>query len=384
MRAFGGADKASGRVASRPTNPAVRLAVALLGLASLSGCSPRETASQAMRAEAVPVAVAKVVQKSVPVELTAIGNVEVYSTVSVKPQLAGAVNQAFFKEGQDVKKGDLLFTLDARPYQAALQQLEANLARDQAQLENARAQAERYTRLFQEGIVSKEQYDSFRTNADALSAAVLADKAAIERAKIDLDYCSIRSPMDGRTGSLLVHPGNIVKADETVLVVINQVSPIYVSFSVPEQRLAEIKQRMAAGSLAVEAIIPADELDPMQGTLTFVDNTVDSTTGTIRLKGTFANTERRLWPGQFVNVVLRLTSRPNAIVVPSQAVQTGQSGQYVFVIKPDMTAASRPVVTGSTIAGETVIEQGLQTGETVVTDGQLRLAPGAKVELKKQ
>jgi multidrug efflux system membrane fusion protein len=355
-----------------------------MGLALLSGCSSRETVSEAVRVEAVPVAVAPVVQKSVPVELRAIGNVEAYSAVSVKPQLAGAVDQAFFKQGQDVKKGELLFTLDSRPYQAALQQLEANLARDQAQLENARAQAERYTRLFQEGIVSKEQYDSFRTNAEALAAAVLADKAAIEQAKIDLDYCSIRSPMEGRTGSLLVYPGNIVKANEAILVVINQVTPIYVSFSVPEQNLAEIKQRMAAGNLAVEAVVPDAELHPVPGTLTFVDNAVDNTTGTIRLKATFANTERRLWPGQFVNVVLRLTWRPNAIVVPSQAVQTGQSGQYVFVIKPDMTAESRPVVVGSTVGGETVIEKGLQPAEQVVTDGQLRLAPGTKVELKKQ
>ena len=360
-------------------------ALACLGLVSLTSCSPKNTESQAVTPNiAVPVVVAAVVQKTVPVEIRAIGNVEAYSAVSAKPQVAGEVEQAYFKEGQDVKKGDLLFTLDSRPYQAVLHQLEANLARDQAQLENARAQAERYTRLFQEGIVSKEQYDSFRTNADALAAALLADKAAIEGARIDLDYCSLRSPMDGRTGSLLVHPGNIVKADETILVVINQITPIYVSFSVPEQNLAEIKQRLAAGSLPVEALIPDSELHRVPGTLTFVDNTVDNTTGTIRLKGTYANAERRLWPGQFVNVVLKLTSRPNAIVVPSQAVQTGQSGQYVFVVKPDLTAESRPVMAGSTVAGETVIEKGLQPGETVVTDGQLRLAPGAKVELKKQ
>jgi multidrug efflux system membrane fusion protein len=359
------------------------LALACAGLVSLASCSPKNAESQAVtRNIAVPVTIATVVQKTVPVELRAIGNVEAYSAVSVKPQLDGAVEQAYFKEGQDVKKGDPLFTLDSRPHQAELQQLEANLARDQAQLENARAQAERYTRLFQEGIVSKEQYDSFRTNADALAAAVLADKAAIARAKIDLDYCSIRSPMAGRTGSLLVYPGNIVKANETILVVINQITPIYVSFSVPEQNLAEIKQRMAAVSLPVAAIVPDDELHPVPGTLTFVANAVDNTTGTIRLKATFANAERRLWPGQFVNVLLRLTSRPNAIVVPSQAVQTGQLGQYVFVVKPDMSAESRPVVSGSTVGGETVIEEGLQLGENVVTDGQLRLAPGSKVELK--
>ena len=361
------------------------LALACICLASLTSCASRNAEPRAAtRNVGVPVTIATAAEKTVPVEITAIGNAEAYSAVSVMPQVQGAVEQAYFKEGQDVKKGDLLFTLDSRPYQAALQQLEANLARDQAQLENARAQAERYTKLFQEGIVSKEQYDSFRTSADALAAAALADKAAIERAKIDLDYCSIRSPMDGRTGSLLVHPGNIVKANETILVVINQITPIYVSFSVPEQDLAEIKQRMAAGSLPVEALIPDGELHPVPGTLTFVDNAVDNTTGTIRLKGTYANTEGRLWPGQFVNVVLKLTSRPNAIVVPSQAVQTGQSGPYVFVIKPDLTAESRPVTAGSTVGGETVIEKGLQPGETVVTDGQLRLAPGTKVEVKRQ
>ncbi len=384
MRSFAIAHSAIKPLARPRSNVPAHLGLILLGLFLLSGCSPRETVSQGIRQEAVPVTVAMVVQKTVPVEVRAIGNVEAYSAVSVKPQQAGEVERAFFKEGQDVKTGDLLFTLDSRPYQATLQQLEANLARDQAQLENARAQAERYARLFQEGIVSKEQYDSFRTGADALAATVRADQAAIEKAKVDLDYCSIRSPIDGRTGSLLIHPGNIVKANETILVLINQVTPIYVSFSVPEQNLREIKSRMAAGSLAVMAIIPDDEQRPVEGTLTFVDNAVDSTTGTIRLKATFTNAERRLWPGQFVNVVLKLTSRPNAVVVPSQAVQTGQAGQYVFVIKPNLTAESRPVVPGATVSGETVIEKGLQPGEKVVTDGQLRLAPGSKVEVKKQ
>jgi multidrug efflux system membrane fusion protein len=367
-------------------NPRVAaLALACIALISLTSCSPKESNLRAVVPSlAVPVVVAPVVQKTVPVEIRAIGNVEAYSAVSVKPQVGGEVEKAYFKEGQDVKEGDLLFTLDPAPYQATLQQLEANMARDKAQLENARAQAERYTKLFQEGIVSKEQYDSFRTNADALAAAVLADQAAIERAKIDLAYCSIPSPLEGRTGSLLVHPGNVVKANDTTLVVINQIHPVYVGFSVPEQYLSEVKKYRAAGPLGVEAVIPSEEDRPAQGVLAFIDNAVDTTTGTVKLKATFDNLDSRLWPGLFVNVVLKLAWRPNALVVPSQAVQTGQSGQYVFVIKPDMTAQSRPVVTGSTIGGETVIEQGLQPGETVVTDGQLRLAPGAKVELKKQ
>jgi len=382
MRLLDRVDAVMWRFTSHAAGGAICLGLALLGLIFLPACSPRTTPSQGVRVETVPVTVATAIRKSVPVEVRVIGNVEAYSTVSVKAQLAGTVEQVLFKEGQDVKKGDLLFTLDPRPYQATLQQLEANLARDQAQLENAKAQEERYTKLFQAGIVSKEQYDAFRTSADALAAAVRADNAAIEKAKIDLDYCSIYSPIDGRTGSLLVDPGNVVKANETNLVVINETHPIYVAFSVPEQHLQDIRKYMKTGPLPVAAILPSEEARPARGVLTFIDNAVDSTTGTVKLKATFQNSDNRLWPGQFVNVVLRLTSQPNALVVPSQAVQTGQSGQYVFVIKPDLTAESRPVVPGSTVGGETVIEKGLQPGETVVTDGQLRLSPGMKVEVK--
>jgi multidrug efflux system membrane fusion protein len=354
------------------------------GILSLAGCSNRNVQPQAVvpMESAVPVTIATVTQKSMPVEVRAIGNVEAYSTVSVRAQIGGEVERAYFKEGQDVKKGDRLFTLDRRSYQAALQQLEANLARDQAQLENGRAQAERYTKLFQAGIVSKDQYDSFRTNADALAASVRADQAAIEKAKVDLDYCTVSSPLDGRTGSLLVHPGNVVKENDTVLVVINQIHPIYVTFSTPEQYLGEIKKYGGEAPLSVEAVIPQQELRPLEGRLSFVDNAVDTTTGTIKLKATFDNPESRLWPGVFVNVVLKLATRPNAVVVPSQAVQTGQSNQYVFVVKPDMTTELRTVVPGSTVEGETVIEKGVQPGEKVVTDGQLRLYPGAKVSIR--
>ncbi len=354
-----------------------------LGLALHCGCSSKEAESQAVFPEiSAPVTVATAVRKMVPVELHAIGNVEAYSTVSVRAQTAGEVEKVFFKEGQDVKEGDPLFTLDKRPFEATLQQLEANLARDQAQLANAKAQADRYTKLFENGIVSKDQYDTFRTNADALEASVRADKAAIQKAQVDLSYCSVYSPIDGRTGSLLVHPGNIVKENDTVMVVINTINPIYVSFSVPEQNLPEVKRRMASGTLRVTALVPNDETHPVEGRLTFVDNAVDNTTGMIRLKGTFVNAERRLWPGQFVSVTLRLGTHPNVVVVPSQAVQTGQSGQYAFIVKSDLRAESRPVVTGSTIGNETVILKGIEEGERIVTDGQLRLAPGMKVEIK--
>lgn len=361
------------------------LGPSILSLVLTVGCSSQaNTPPPGPRADIVPVTVAPVVQKSVPIEFRAIGNVEAYSTVSIKAQIAGTIEQVYFREGQDVRKDDLLYTMDSRPYQAAVHQLEANLARDQAQLENANAQADRYSKLFEAGIVSKEQYDTFRTNSDALAAAVRADKAAIERAKIDLDYCTIRSPIEGRTGSLLVHTGNIVKSNETVLVVINQIVPIYVSFAVPEQHLAEIRRHMGNGTLGVAATTREDEQHPVEGTLTFVDNSVDSTTGTIRLKGSFLNQERRLWPGQFVNVALKLSTQPGAIVVPSQAVQTGQSGFYAYVVKSDLSAELRPIVPGNQVGGETVIEKGLQPGESVVTDGHLRLYPGAKVEVKKQ
>jgi len=354
------------------------------GLILLVGCSSRNGRPQAASPMEipVPVTIATATQKTMPVQVQAIGNVEAYSTVSVRAQAPGEIERAFFKEGQDVKKGDTLFTLDRRPYEAVLQQLEANLARDQAQLENAKAQAERNARLFQAGIISKDQYETFRTNADALAASVRADEAGIEKAKVDLDYCTVASPLDGRTGSLLVHPGNVIKENDTVLVVINQIHPIYVTFSLPEQYLSEIRKRREEGPLKVEATIPNQESRPPEGVLSFVDNAVDTTTGTIKLKGTFQNQESRLWPGQFVNVLVRLATRPNAVVVPSQAVQTGQSNQYVFVVQPDMSAALRPVSPGNTVGGETVIERGLQAGEKVITDGQLRLYPGAKVMIR--
>jgi len=348
----------------------------------LAGCSPQATVSQSVRNEAVPVAVADVRQKTVPVEVHAIGNVEAYSTVSVKSQVEGIIEGVHFTEGQDVRQGDLLFTIDSRPFETALRQAEANLARDLALEKNAQAQADRYTKLFEAGIVSQEQYDQFRTSAESYEAAVRADRAAVERAKLELGYCTIRSPLAGRTGRLIVHQGNLVKANaDTPLVVINQISPIYVSFSVPEENLSTIRKYGAAGKLRVEAAAP-DIPQPAEGLLTFVDNTVDNTTGTVKLKGTFENRDKRLWPGQFVNVKLKLTTQPNAIVVPSQAVQSGQAGQYVFVVKPDLTAESRLVIVSRSVDGESVVEKGLRPDERVVVDGQLRLAPGMKVEIK--
>ncbi|MGB7623631.1 MAG: efflux RND transporter periplasmic adaptor subunit [Terriglobia bacterium] len=332
---------------------------------------------------AVPVMVAAVVQKSVPVEIRAIGTGEAFSTVSVKAMVNGEITRVNFVEGQDVRKGELLFTIDSRSYAAALNQAEANLARDEAQVKYTSDQTQRYANLYQQGIVPKQLADQYQNSSDMLGEAIHADKAAVENAKVLLSYCSIYSPIDGRTGSLLIHQGNVVKANDTVsMVVINQITPIYVDFSVPEQFLPEIKKHMTEGKLGVKAIIPNDGGSPEQGVLTFVNNTVDSSTGTILLKGTFPNSGRRLWPGQFVNVALTLSARPNAILVPSRAIQTGQEGQFVFVVKADRTVESRPVVVGTALEAETVIEKGLQVGETVVTDGQLRLVPGSKVEIK--
>jgi multidrug efflux system membrane fusion protein len=296
--------------------------------------------------------------------------------------VGGELVGVHFKEGQDVKKGAPLFTIDPRPYEAALKQAEANLGRDLAQAKHAREDARRYESLIQKGVVPQQQYDRFRADADALEATVLADRAAVENAKIQLGYCSIHSPIDGRTGSLIVQQGNHIKAEDISLVVINQIVPIDVAFSVPEQFLSEIKKYMALGKLQVEALVPMDDERPERGVITFIDNAVDTNTGTIRLKGTFANREKKLWPGQFVNVVLTLTTEPNAIVVPTQAIQTGQEGQYVFVVKQDLTVESRPVVAGRSMNNETVVKKGLNPDEKVVTDGQLRLYPGAKAEIK--
>jgi membrane fusion protein, multidrug efflux system len=331
----------------------------------------------------IPVLADTVIQKAVPVEINVIGNCQAYSTVSVKSMVAGEISQVHFTEGQDVAKGDLLFTIDPRPFQAALKQAEANLERDKVQAENARVNFQRYEVLMAKQAVPRQQYDQFRTTAEAAEATVRLDEAAVENAKVMLSYCFIHSPIDGRTGNLLITRGNLIKANDVPLITINQIRPIYVAFSVPEQNLAEIKRYRAAGkSLKVEALPPNDAKGAEQGILTFIDNTVDNTTGTILLKGTFSNKYRRLWPGQFVNVRLVLTTQPHAIVVPAQAVQTGQQGQYVFVIKPDLTVEARPVVVNRTVSNDAIIDKGLKAGEQVVTDGQLQLVPGAKVEIK--
>ena len=348
----------------------------------LCSCSPGGKPPSTPPPKGVPVTIGSAVQKSIPIQVRAIGAVEAYSTVSVKTMVGGQIVKVGFSEGQDVRKGDLLFEIDPAPYEAALKMAEAARARDIALKENAEKEVSRYASLVEKNLVPRQQYDQFVSSAAALEATVQAGTAAVENARVKLAYCFIRSPIDGRTGSLLVQQGNVVKENDAILVIINQVIPIRVSFSIPEQYLADVRKYKAAGTLNVEAVPQDGGADPVPGTLSFIGNAVDPATGTIQLKGTFPNTDRRLWPGQFANVVLTLTVRSGAVVVPSEAIQTGQQGQYVFVVRPDLTVDARPVTTGEVFEGGTVIGKGVVAGEKVVTDGQLRLVPGTKVEPK--
>ncbi len=358
----------------------------------------------------VPVTVATANHKNVPVEIQVIGNVEAFTTISVKAQVTGQLVTANFKEGDFVKKGDLLFEIDPRPLEAVLNQAQANLTRDEAALGQAQAvlardtaqnkfaeaQAKRYESLFDQKIIARDQMEQTRANADATAQAMNADRAtiesmkasinasraAVENAKVQLSFTKIFSPITGRTGNVTVKAGNVVTANNLELMTIVQVEPIYVTFSVPEAQLASVKKYMAVGKLPVR-VRQQDESGPEEiGTLSFVDNAVDMTTGTIRLKGTFPNNDHQLWPGQFVRVTLRLTTQRDATVVPNEAVQTGQNGSFVYVVKPDRTVDSRPVTVGARVDQDVVIEKGVEVGETIVTEGQLRLAPGSRVAVR--
>jgi len=377
----------------------------------LAGCSSEKAAAVAQQqAPAAPVLVSKAMLKSVPIEIQSVGNAEAYSSVSVKSQIGGELTVVDFKEGTDVRKGDRLFVIDPRPYESQVAQAEATLAKDKAQLqaaqanlskemaqeEFAQAQAKRYSELLQKGLLAPDSAEQFNAQAKAASEAVRADRAAIDsmqaniaadqaaldRAKLQLEYCTIRSPIDGRTGQLMVKQGNVVKANDVDLLTINQLHPIYVTFTVPEINLPLIKTRMAAGKVSVVVYLQGQDEAVETGTLSFIENTVDSATGTIRLKALFDNRADKLWPGQFVRVVVRLNDLSNSIVVPVTAVQTRQDGKFVFVVKPDMTVEARPVVPGRTIERDVVIEKGLSEGESVVTTGQLRLVPGSRIQIK--
>jgi multidrug efflux system membrane fusion protein len=392
--------------------PAKRITMTMSGLwllLSLSGCKPGQTTKGPMGPPIVPVSVAKATQESVPTELRVVGTVEASAIVQIKSQVSGQLLQVSFTEGQNVAKDDLLFEIDPRPYQEALRQAEANVARDRAQISQSEASlardaaqakynqsdADRYAELAKAGVVARSQADQAKTSADvaresaratqaaieSAKAALDSDLSAVSTAKLNLSYCQIRSPLSGRTGNLLVHAGNLVKANDVPLVVIHQVSPIFVNFNLPEQHLATVRRLNASHSLAVRVFAQDDPRRAASGTLSVIDNTVDSATGTIHLKATFDNKEGVLWPGQFVTSVLTLDTIQGATVVPAEAVQAGQQGQFIYVVGPDNKVAIRVVTAGRAFGKKMVIEKGIAPGDTVVTDGQLRLFPGAQVQL---
>jgi multidrug efflux system membrane fusion protein len=376
-------------------------------VSALAGCKQQKVQSTG-GPPPVPVTLASATRESVPFELRAVGTVEASSIVHVQSQVSGQLERVHFTEGQNVSKGALLFEVDARPYREALRQAEAAVARDQAQLrqaqatlardqaasKNAEAEAGRYEELAKQGIISRAQYEQYRTSADvsreavraseaaieSFRAAVQSDLAAVDKAKLDISYCRIEAPISGRTGNLLVHPGNLVRSNaENPLVVIHQLSPIFVSFSVPEQHLNTIRRISASRKLPVIVSMQDEPSRTATGHVTVIDNTVNTTTGTIKLKAQFDNAGGLLWPGQFVNLVLTLDTVENATLVPSEAVQSGQQGEFVYLAKNDGTVEPRRVTPGQAFGRRIIIEQGLAPGDRVVTDGHLRLFPGARI-----
>lgn len=390
----------------------IRAGLAVSVLLLQIACNSASTAGKASAGRGgfpdSPVTAAKAERKDVPLQVRQIGSVEPVSVIAVKAQIGGELTKVLFREGEDVRKGQQLFEIDPRPYQQAIDQAQAaiekdnaliaqaqaNLARDTVQTANAKEQAQRYDALAKDGLISKDQNSTYQTTYNSQNetlradeaainsarASLNVDKAALETAKLNLSYCSIFSPIDGRAGSLLVQAGNLVKAnDTTALVNINQLEPVYVTFSVPEQLLGEIRGYGKERPLAVTAIVSPEV--SATGQLTFIDNLVDNSTGTIKLKAVFPNTNGSLWPGQFVNVVMTLRTLRGVTVIPSEAIQSGQAGQFVFVLKPDQTVESRVVKPGQTIENQIVVESGITPGETVITDGQMRLIPGTRVRV---
>jgi multidrug efflux system membrane fusion protein len=348
-----------------------------------SGCGNKEQV-QAARGSGgrppAPVVIAFVEQRDIPVQIRGIGNVEAYQTVLIRSQVNGQIQQIFFKEGEDVREGQPLFRLDKRPFQADLEKANGQMKHDQAQAENSRIQAERYSQLEKEGVASHEQAEQLRAQAKADASAVEADNAAVDAARVQLQYTDIVAPINARAGALMINLGNLVKANDTpYLVQLNQVTPIYVTFSVPESNLDRVRRRFRSGQLKVLAYPKGQSDQPAEGRLTFIDNGVDTTTGMFKLKATYQNTDRRLWPGQFVDVALELSTQKNAVVVPTRAIQTGQQGEYVYVVRADSTAESRPVKTAGAYQNLTVVSDGLKIGEHVIVNGQLRVSPNAKV-----
>lgn len=382
------------RLLARPL--LVMLFTALVAATALTGCSGSDSGNDAGNASAnskarrtVPVHVAVSERMDVPVRLTAVGAAQAFATVAVKSRVGGMITGQFVQDGALVKAGDMLFQIDPRPFAAQVAEAQAGIERDQVLLRKAEEDLKRYEGLRHKQVISQEQYDQTKADADALRASIRLGQAQLEQARLDLEYAAIKSPISGRVGEVLVHKGNVIKAnDDRDLLVINQVSPIHVAFSVPEVHLPEIARRMAQGELAVQAAPPgtaeAEAAPSETGRLVAVDNTVDRTTGTIRLKAEFANDNGLLWPGQYVRVAMTLSTIQGAVVAPTQAVQVGASGSYVFVVGEGDTAEMRPVATGLEQDGLTVIAEGLEPGERVVTRGQLLLTPGAAVAVAGQ
>jgi len=359
------------------------LFVLLAAVLVMSGCESKEqvqAVGDPAARPAAPVVVASVEQRDIPVQIHAIGNVEAYQTVQIRSQVNGQIQKIFFKEGEDVREGQQLFQLDQRALQADLDKATGQLKHDQAQAENSRLQAERYSGLEKEGIAAHEQADQLRAQAKADGAAVEADKAAVEAARVQLQYTDILAPISARAGVLMINLGNLVKANDTpYLVQLNQVTPIYVTFSVPESNLDRVRQRFNSGQLKVLTLPKGQSDSAVNGRLTFIDNGVDTSTGMFKLKATFQNRDRRLWPGQYVDVALDLSTQKNAVVVPTKAIQSGQQGDYVYVVRTDSTAESRPVKKAGTYQSVTLVPEGLKPGEQVIVNGQMRVAPNAKV-----
>jgi len=352
----------------------------LVSLVVVAACSSAPAGPSAP--PAVPVRVTTVGRRDVPVALHAIGNVEAFQTVTLRSRVEGRLAEVRFKEGDEVRTGDLLFVIDPGPFQAVLDQAKANLAKAEAEAANAAVQERRMGTLVKSGIVSRDEWDRTRTASETAAASVGAAKAAVENAKLQLGFCYIASPLDGRIGRLLVNQGNLVKDNDTQLATINQVKPIYVSFTVPEKELPAIRQWNAEHPLTTRVAFPAGGAEPIPGALSFIDNRVDTTTGTVLLKAVFQNVDEALWPGQFVNVTLTLTTEHDAVVVPAATVQAGQEGSYVFVVKPDATIDYRLVRIERTEGGDAVLGSGVEPGERVVTTGFVRLAPGVKVTVE--
>jgi multidrug efflux system membrane fusion protein len=367
---------------------ALALIASVIALPALfCGCSGKAADNEGQKkitSPPVPVVVARAEAKDVPVELRNIGNVEAFATVTIRSQITGQITKIHFQEGQEVKAGEELFTIDPRPSEGALRQAEADLKRDQAQLVSVRLEFERAKKLLEEAIGSRDDYDKAEAAFHALEATIMSDEAAISRARLQVEFTSLRSPIDGRTGNLMVKEGNIVKAPDDFLVTVNQVHPIYITFSVPERELPAIRQRMKESPLVVEGEVPGESGEPPRGDLVFIDNAVDMTTGRIKLKAVFSNTNDVLWPGQFLQTKLILRTLNHATVIPDEAIQSSQTGDFVFVVKGDSTVQKRPVVLGLSRGGTTVVESGVQPGETVVTDGQLRLRDGSPVTTQTQ